>query len=109
MRHDGEIEHIAISTDGKRVVSCTGSRASAVWEVETGVTKAEGPDGDWSVDRVAISRDGKIVACVSINGCVLLWNVDNDAMVGGPLQLGVDGIVPSLTFSRDNKRLLSCT
>ena len=104
-----DCEHIAVSTDGKRVVSCTGSHASAIWEVETGAIKAEGPGGDRSVNHVTISRDGKIVAYVLINGYVLLWSVDNDAMVGGPLQLGVDWIDPSLTFSRDNKRLSLCT
>ncbi|KAF5367685.1 hypothetical protein D9758_009894 [Tetrapyrgos nigripes] len=110
-RHDhviqakGNINCIALSADGQRVVSQSDDKTIQIWNVETGEEekKLEGHSG-W-VTSVAFSADGQRVVSGSFDKTIRIWNVET-----GEEEKKLEGHsdwVRSVAFSADGQRVVS--
>ncbi|MEV2226326.1 TIR domain-containing protein [Nocardia vinacea] len=117
--HDGAIYSVAFSPDGHRIVSGGNDATIRIWDV--GSRSAIGEPlkrHAKAVMAVAWSPDGHRIASGS-NGAapakgvpaelatpLLLWDADTLQPIGEPLA-GHDGVVTSVAFSPDSRRVVS--
>jgi len=75
--HPGWVRALAVSLDGRYLISATTDSTVRLWELasEEPVRSLEGHTGQ--VHAVAFSPDGKVVASGDNYGTVMLWNVVN--------------------------------
>lgn len=103
--HSGSVQSVAISPDGKFVLSGGDDRTMRLWSVETGeeVRRFDGHEG-W-VSAVAFSPGGSGAASGNYDRIVRLW----DLRTGHELHRLTDNrlAVVRLAFSPDGSRLLS--
>ena len=74
--HDGPVQAVAVSADGRRAVSGGTDRTVRVWDLEAGtaVHTLTGHDG-W-VTEVAVSADGRHAVSGGIDGTVRVWDLE---------------------------------
>jgi WD40 repeat protein len=103
--HKGEVSSIAISPDGKHIVSGGKDKIVRVWNTTTKkvVKSLTGHDG--AVLTVAFSPDGKQVVSGDEIGMITIWNAET----GEKIYTLKNGKPPvkSVTFSRSGKFLFS--
>jgi WD40 repeat protein len=110
--HEGWVNSITFSPDGKTLASGGGSGTVILWDV----TDLNSPSqiGKITIDyyiinSITFSPDGKILASGSSDGTIILWDVtdlNSPSQIGMPLT-GHEGWVNSITFSPDGKTLAS--
>jgi len=87
---DGEIAvlAIALSPDGKKIVSGSGDGAVRLWDIDTGkvVTKWTGHAG--GVKSLCWNRDGGQVVSGSFDGTARVWDVESGETILGPIKIG---------------------
>ncbi|MGK7922113.1 MAG: DnaJ domain-containing protein [Trichodesmium sp.] len=94
--HGDSVFAVAISSDGKSLVSGSADRTVRLWELETGKLKRTFPGHTDKVWAVAWSRDGKTIASGSADKSIRLWNI-NSYQPPRILQ-GHSGWITSLAF-----------
>ena len=97
---------MALSPDGKSLVTGSDKDTAAAWDVATGQQRSRltGVDG---VSRIAFSPDGSQLAFGKTDGSVVLWDVKTGAAVA--TLKGHTQQVTSLAFSPDGSLLASGT
>ncbi|KAE9405675.1 hypothetical protein BT96DRAFT_314240 [Gymnopus androsaceus JB14] len=105
--HAEFVESVAISSDGKRVVSGSYDKTIRIWNAETGeqVVKPILGHTSW-VRSVGFSSDGKRVVSGSDDNTIRIWNAETGEQVVEPI-LGHTNSVTSVGFSSDGKRVVS--
>ncbi len=113
--HRGEIESVAFSPDGRRMVTAGADRVARIWNVrsETGTVECTDPvvltPHLGSVNQAVFSPDGHQVVTVSDDGIVRLWDVSSDS-VPWPIELkGHQAAVVSAWFSPDGRSVLTAS
>ncbi|KAJ2933545.1 hypothetical protein H1R20_g3565, partial [Candolleomyces eurysporus] len=105
--HSSMVQSVAISPDGKRIVSGSLDGTIRIWDMETGAQVGEpllGHRGD--INSVAISPDGKLIVSGSDDETIRVWDAETGMQVGESLE-GHERLVLSVAFSRDGKRIVS--
>jgi len=72
--HEGPVEDLAFSRDGRLLVSASDDGSVRVWNVATGEEQARCLGHQAAVVAVAISPDGQTIASASGDGSVKLWD-----------------------------------
>jgi WD40 repeat protein/serine/threonine protein kinase len=106
--HTGRVWSVAVSSDGRRLLTGSGDGTARVWDTATGRELLTPLQHDCEVTAVAISADGQfLVTECGIYGEVTLW----DATTGRELRhLGVSHIINrSIALTPDGKRVVSAT
>jgi WD40 repeat protein len=104
-RDHGGVNKIAVSADGRRMVSGHEAGTVLFWDLEKRaalhVERAHG----WPVAGVAISHDGRRALSGSIDGDLKLWNVESGDLIRywGGHERGAYG----MAFTRDGKRAVT--
>jgi WD40 repeat protein len=116
--HMAPVVDLAVTPDGKQVVSASNDKTVRVWDIATGKTvrmiRGESAPGNWgAIYAMSLSADGRWLA---IGG----YLSDADRMSGSAIRLydfasgklmkvlkGHKNVVFSLAFSADGKRLIS--
>jgi WD40 repeat protein len=102
--HAEAVHDVAISGDGKRIVSGSYDRTVKVWDAQTG-KEALTLQGHWdAVSCVAISADGKRIVSGGWDRKVVLWDAETGKEL---LALAVDQFAESVAFHPDGKRFVS--
>ncbi|KIM27453.1 hypothetical protein M408DRAFT_24399 [Serendipita vermifera MAFF 305830] len=105
--HTSEVNCVAFSPDGKRIVSGSNDETIRVWDAETGVVVAGPLQGHRkSINSVAFSPDGSRIVSGSFDKTVRVWDAETGAVVAGPFE-GHSSGVSSVSFSPDGKRIVS--
>ncbi len=103
--HDSGVTSVAVTPDGKYVVSGSGDKTLRLWELATGqeVRRFTGHEG--SVTSVAVTPDGKYVVSGSDDKTVRLWELAT-GKEGGRFT-GHDDSVWSLAVTPDGQYVVS--
>ncbi|KAL0960878.1 hypothetical protein HGRIS_005892 [Hohenbuehelia grisea] len=104
--HEDIVTSVAISKDGKRVVSCGLDKTIRIWNtgaVSESRTKTPlaGP-----VTSISISPDGQYIASGSLDKTIRIWDVAGRRQHGEPLT-GHEDIVNSVAFSPNGRLIIS--
>ena len=93
---------LAVTPDGKTLVSASTDDSVRVWDVATGKERAVLTGHNASIWRLAISPDGKMVASASMDHTVKLWDLGTSELLA---TLTAGDKVRSVAFSPDGKIL----
>ncbi|KZT54170.1 WD40 repeat-like protein [Calocera cornea HHB12733] len=100
---------MALSPDGRHVITGEQDNAARLWNTETSPTLHQALSGHAGpVWALAFSPDGRQVASGSGDHTARLWDVRTGQPIGKPM-VGHEGDIYSLVFSRDGKRVISCS
>lgn len=104
--HGHNINALAISADGKYLVSAGDNGKIQIWDtssLKTSDIPCHGHNGSW-VKSVALSTDSKLMASAGADGSVILWNMESRQVIHE-----IDNVpdIKSLIFSLDSKYLAS--
>ena len=75
--HTDSVNSVALSPDGKFIVSASGDKTIRVWNVESGIEICCLTGHTYSVNSVALSLDGKFIVSASGDKTVRVWNVES--------------------------------
>ncbi len=103
--HDNTVTSVALSADGRTVVSGSYDNTVRLWDAQTGKAARTLQGHENTVTSAALSADGRTVFSGSRDNTVRLW----DAQTGQPLQtlLGHEDGVTSVTLSADGRTIVS--
>ncbi|CAD8204853.1 unnamed protein product [Paramecium pentaurelia] len=103
--HNGAVQSVCISPDGKIVASGSQDKSIRLWNIKTGQQKAKLDGHTGTVWSLCISPDGKTLASGSQDKSIRLWDYKTGQQKG---QLnGHTSTVLSLSFSTDGTTLAS--
>jgi DNA-binding beta-propeller fold protein YncE len=74
--HEAWVSSVAVTPDGKYVVSGSGDKTVRLWELATGKEVRRFPGHDKPVYSVAVTPDGKYVVSGSLDNTVRLWELE---------------------------------
>jgi WD40 repeat protein len=100
----GEVQSIALSPDGKTLVT-GGLDQARVWNVQTGQPLCAPLRHAGAMRAIAISPDGTRVLTGNEDGTAIEWNIATGQSIGQPMKH--DGEVHSVAFSPDGNSLLT--
>jgi WD40 repeat protein len=103
---EGDVWAVAVSGDGRWVVTAGGSWNSAelkVCEVETGIVKTLEGHSD-QIICIDVSADSTLLATGAKDATARIWNLDTGKLVAGPFQLS-SVWVGAARFSQDSQKL----
>eukprot|EP00178_Gracilaria_changii_P001969 TRINITY_DN1287_c0_g1_i1.p1 TRINITY_DN1287_c0_g1~~TRINITY_DN1287_c0_g1_i1.p1 ORF type:complete len:978 (+),score=154.69 TRINITY_DN1287_c0_g1_i1:525-3458(+) len=105
--HTDWVMCVAMSTDGRRIVSRSRDHTVRVWNACTGIAVGQPLRGhkDW-VRCLAVSTDGSRIVSGSDDELVLVWNAHTGSTIGQPLQ-GHTSWVRCVAVSADGSRIVS--
>jgi WD40 repeat protein len=103
MGHAGRVASVALSGDGKTLVSASSDKTIKVWDVDTGHERATLKGHTDTVWSVALSDDGKTLVSASWDDMVKVWDMDTGRE--STTLKGHMGAVTPVALSGDGKTL----
>jgi WD40 repeat protein len=102
--HSSFVQAVAVTADGKRVISGSRDNTVKVWNLETGVEQLTLTGHSNSVRAVAVTADGKWVISGSDDNTVKVWNLET----GEQFTLtGHSNWVQAVAVTADGTRVIS--
>ncbi|KAG8692328.1 hypothetical protein FRC08_009843 [Ceratobasidium sp. 394] len=107
--HPDEVNSVAFSLDGRRIISGCDDATVRVWDAETGAA-ALNPLRRHSarVNHAIFSPNGRRIASCSNDRTIRIWDAETGSEVCAPLE-GHSSDVLSVAFSPNSQRIASCS
>ncbi|KAG8723657.1 hypothetical protein FRC09_002319 [Ceratobasidium sp. 395] len=108
VRMAGSVNSIAVSSDGRRIVSSFHRDGTVrIWDAQTGTALLKSLEGHPGfITSVAFSSDGRCIVSGSMDQTVRIWDAQTGAALLRPLE-GHSGFVTSVAFSPNGRRIVS--
>jgi len=103
--HESSVNSVAISLDGKMIVSGSADNTLRLWDICGNPIGHPMRGHEGSVNSVAISPDGKMIVSGSADNTQRLWDICGNPI--GLLLLGHEDSVNSVAISPDGKMIVS--
>lgn len=104
--HESDVNCIAITTDGKRIVSGSKDNTIRVWDLETGDQIRVLVGHEDEVKAVTITQDGRFIISGSWDKTIRIWDLESGTQLGEPLE-GHEDAVNAVAITRDGTRIIS--
>ena len=105
--HNGIVSDIAVSWDGRQIVSRSYDETLRTWDGTSGEALEDALRGqEKRIACVAVSRDGKRIVSGSEDGTVHIWDGTSGEAVREPLR-GQEKRIKCVAVSADGKRIVS--
>lgn len=105
--HNGQVNSVCYSPDGKRIVSCGSDNTIRIWDAETGKQIGEPLEGHtYSVYSVRYSPDGKRIVSGGYGGMIKIWDAETGKQICRRFR-GHTEWVNSVCYSPDGKQIVS--
>jgi WD40 repeat protein/serine/threonine protein kinase len=105
--HDNEVEHVAFSPDGSRIVTASKDRTARVWDVRTGEAVTPPLAHDNIVLKASFSPDGRYVVTASHDRTARVWDASSGQAVSPALRH--EGSVQDASFSPDGRWVVTAS
>jgi WD40 repeat protein len=105
IQHAGPIVSVALSSDGRRVVTGSNDNTARVWDGDMGKPLSPPLQHAGPVVSVALSLDGQRILTGSIDNTARVWDASTGKPLSPPLQHA--GPVQVVAFSADGRRALT--
>lgn len=96
--HADWVRSVAVSTDGRWIVSGSDDSTIRIWDAETGLEVSDPLEHSGFVVSVAFSPDGKVIVSGSSDMTIRAWDTQTRLQVGSAFR-GHTGSVNSIAFS----------
>jgi eukaryotic-like serine/threonine-protein kinase len=103
LEDSGCVMAVAISPDGKTVLTAGPEQKTRLWDAANGRLIGELVQDQGASLAIAFSPDGKTIVTAGSGGIAQLWDASTRAKIGEPLH--VLGQIYSVAFSRDGKTI----
>jgi WD40 repeat protein len=103
--HQGPVTSVAVSPDGRRIVSGSGDNTVAVWDLEAGTLIHQLSGHQRSVSSVAVGPDGRRIVSGSWDKTVAVWDLEAGTLIHR--LSGHQDWVTSVAVSPDGRRIVS--
>jgi len=80
--HTGAVRSVALTSDGRRVVSGSSDGSVRLWEIESAIERAVLRGHEGAVNGVAVSSDGLRIVSASQDKTVRIWDTGTGTQVG---------------------------
>jgi len=105
--HEGDVNSVAFSPDGKLIVSGSRDKTVRLWDIVGNPVGQPFQGHEDDVNSVAFSPDGKLIVSASDDNTVRLWDIEGNPV--GQLFQGHEASVSSVAFSSDGKLIVSAS
>jgi len=105
--HEGEVNSVTYSPDGRRIVSGSSDKTIRVWDAENGTQLAVFRGHEERVTSVSYSPDGRRIVSGSSDKTIRVWDAENGTQL--VVFSGHEGGVTSVSCSPDGWRIASAS
>ena len=105
LNHEGAVEAVSFSHDGKWVATASIDKTARVWDTQTGELIAILNHQGW-VNSVSFSPDGQRVATASRDQTARIWDTQTGELLA---TLNHYGVVNAVSFSPDGQRVATAS
>ena len=108
-RHTKTVAAVAITRDGKKLVTGSYDKTLRLWSTKTGSLLKTFSDHSQAIHCVTVSGDGKYIASGGADGTIKIWDIRTGELLRsfGNLLGGHSDIVTALAFSPNSQILAS--
>jgi hypothetical protein len=103
--HNGYPGSVALSSDGRRVVTADGDRIARIWDIESGESRLPPLLHDSPILTAAFNADRRRLVTGCSNGTARIWNLLTAEPVGAPMKHSTP--VRNALFNSNNRVLLT--
>ncbi len=103
--HQDAVNSVAVTPDGRRIVSGSFDRTIAVWDLETGSQIHRFTGHQAAVNSIAVSPDGRRIVSGSGDNTVVVWDLETGNQIHR--LTGHQAAVNSVAVSPDGRRIVS--
>jgi len=104
--HEGSVNAIAITPDGKYIVSGSSDKTIRVWNAENGAQIMILVGHEKDVNAVAVDKDGRYIISGSSDKTIRIWDLKTGLQIGEPL-LGHMDTINSVAINNECTRIVS--
>ena len=105
--HQSAVSSVAVSPDGRRIVSGSDDHTVAVWDLESGTLIHQLSGHQSAVSSAAVSPDGRRIVSGSYDHTVAVWDLRSGALIHR--LSGHQDWVMSVAVSPDGRRIVSAS